>query len=384
MKNLLFFNLFIIGLTTNVLGQATVEKRNYWDVWQSQVKRIWHELGDGTWHGDAEFYKQNGILWYRAKMNYGIIENKKWFFQDGSINVEINESKDGKYNGTQSNYYFLNGKRILGDKAIIENDVVKSYESYYQENGNPKFIYTKSGDKESFKRLDKEGNVVIEISLENGKISDLNDYYGLTIKDNRIEKVGINTVTEEIVNGKYYVSMKPQYEPIRYAYYNIPENPSFSFDAKFIYDDAWTVGTGHLDFGLKLDLRGDFNTNDYFTLTLSSLKFDDDNKWTYSANAMAYYFSKLTLDGVYKSYDKIGNAYEINYEDGIEKWKKNYFQNGILKSYTRGDTISEYKENGKLFKETIGKDYKIFDTDGKVIDSKEIRANYNSSLEEYN
>jgi hypothetical protein len=44
----------------------------------------------------------------------------------------------------------------------------------------------------------------------------------------------------------------------------------------------------------------------------------------------------------------------------------------------------EYNESGKLYKETIGDSFKVFNIEGKVIDSKEIRDNNNTILEEYN
>jgi len=187
----------------------------------------------------------------------------------------------------------------------------------------------------------------------------------------------------EIKDGKYYTMLNYPNEQKKYAYYKIPDNQIFQLKPVFNYSDAYVT----IEFELDLYLQIVKNDSYSFSLVLNNSDYDDDsyNKYNVSINALKYYFSNLTLDGLYRSYeDYSGNCFDILYVNGKETWKKNYYHDGTLKNYAHGDTLLEYNESGKLFKETIGNNFKVFDAEGKIIDSKEIRDNYNIMLSEYN
>ena len=376
----------ILSLLTGLLvfsvsfSQNTVEKIEYWDSWQTQKKRVWHELGDGTWHGDVKFYKQNGIIEYQAIMNYGVLKSKTLYFQDGTVMIKINNNAEGKKEGIQELYNMTNGRRFLKARAVITNGVVKDYKCYYKENAL-KFSYSNNGNTSDFKRYDEGGKITLNISTTGGKVSDF-ETFGITIKNNKFEKVAINTITSEIRDNKYYVNQKGQY-----AYYDIPEQHNFNLDAVFNYSDNFTI-----EFDLDLTLREE---NSNFSLNLNSSYYDDYNKYDYSASSFIYYISKLTINGIVKSIDRNGNNLEINYENGKDIWEKNFYADGTLKRYKegqntkeynekgvlikqiQGDNIKEYNEKGLLSKETQGNKFKIYDEGGKIIDSNEIREKYN-------
>ncbi|MBN1253286.1 MAG: hypothetical protein JXA16_14195 [Bacteroidales bacterium] len=381
MKNTVTIIFLLIFAFQVNFAQQTVEKIEYWDYFETQKKKVWHELGDGTWHGDVKFYKQNGILEYHVIMNYGKIKEKTWYFQDGSVMIKINNNEEGIKNGIQELYNYSNGIRFLKAWADISNDVVKEYKCYYKKDVL-KFTYTFDGFESIFKRYDEDGTITFEVKTKNGIVSDITDYYGITIKNNRFEKVGINVLSSEIKDGKYYVySDRSGYEQKKYVYYKIPEKHYFQLKPIFNYSDNY----GLIEFDLDLYLQIKKDESYSFSLILNNSDYDDNNKWDYSVGALRYYFNELLPDGVYKSYDvNNGNCYEIFYDDGKETWKKNYYHDGTLKNYANGDTLMEYNEDGKLVKETIADDFRVFDTEGKVIDSKEIRENYNTVLEEYN
>jgi len=379
----LFYLLFIFALAiTNVYSQKTVEKIEYWDYWETQKKKVWHELGDGTWHGDVKEYREDGTLRVHTIMNYHKIKSKTWYFQDGSVMIKINNNDEGVKNGIQELYDFTNGIRYLKAWANISNDVLKEYKCFYKKDVL-KFTYTFDGSESIFKRFNEDGSVAYEIKTKDGIISDIDNFYGITIKNNRIEKVAINLVTLEIKDGKYYTMLNYPNEQKKYAYYKIPDNQIFQLKPVFNYSDAYVT----IEFELDLYLQIVKNDSYSFSLVLNNSDYDDDsyNKYNVSINALKYYFSNLTLDGLYRSYeDYSGNCFDILYVNGKETWKKNYYHDGTLKNYAHGDTLLEYNESGKLFKETIGNNFKVFDAEGKIIDSKEIRDNYNIMLSEYN
>jgi antitoxin component YwqK of YwqJK toxin-antitoxin module len=157
MKRLILVLLTMIFALNGSFSQNTVQKITYWDVWKTKKQRVWHELGDGTWHGDVKEYGQDGILVNYSIMNYGVLKSKTWYFQDGTVFIKINNNDKGKKEGIQELYNFINGKRFLKAKAVVTNDVVKDYKSYYKENvlqfsysNNGNNSYFKGGSKNSF------------------------------------------------------------------------------------------------------------------------------------------------------------------------------------------------------------------------------------------
>ena len=57
---------------------------------------------------------------------------------------------------------------------------------------------------------DEEGSITIDISTKDGKVLDF-ETYGITIMDNRFEKVAINILKVEIQDNKYYIYSKFNY-----------------------------------------------------------------------------------------------------------------------------------------------------------------------------
>jgi antitoxin component YwqK of YwqJK toxin-antitoxin module len=387
--------LLIAAFTGNlVLSQKTVEKISYYDYWELQKKKVWHELGDGTWHGDVHSYREDGTLQSYALMDYGVLLSKTFYFQNGEVLSQMNNNNDGVKHGTQELYTMDRGKKFLKARAEVENGFVKEYKCYFKE-GALNFSYTNDGTTGCFKRWDEEGNQTLEISVADGKVTDF-EFFGLVLKENRFESVGISTVTSEIKEGRYYICTNFNYEPKSFGYYKIPEQHHFLFDATFNYSDNL-----YLAFNLDLDLEEKFNDETRFILVLNNEDYDDSNKWSHSANGFKYYLSKLTKDGEYKSYDNNGLCYKIGYEDGTEKWKKNFYSDGSLRMYTNADSTMEYNEAGMLIKESVGETVKeydvsgsltkklvgdkfwVYDKEGNVIDSDEIRTQYKEVNDQY-
>ena len=309
----------------HVFSQNTIEKIEYWDYTELHKKKVWHELGDGTWHGDVKSYTYEGILEVHTLMNYGKIKSKTYYFQDGTIMQRINKNAEGKFEGRQEHYEFNNGRRYLEVTAFIENGVVKEYKHYYSAN-SLKFEYLNNGSSSNFKRFDKEGNLVLEVNVKDGSVSDF-ETFGISIANNIIEKVSINTVIVEIKdNSYYYVRTNFSREGTQTKYYILPESPiSYSQDAKFQL-------AMELRFELSLNLKANNGEELLFAIALNNDDYDDGYNWDWSVAAVKNYLSHLNkYEGDIKSADGIVTDNEelrSQYNSLLEKMEIAYNNTG--------------------------------------------------------
>jgi len=193
-------------LGSMLLAQNLVEKKDYYDLFETKIKTVWHEKGDGSKHGIENGFYENGELKYTHNWENGVWTSLKYYFQDGQTRIEAKRLSSGKFDGQQLFYLFENGQRYLKVKAIVATDVVKEYYFYEKPNilgwslifNDNTYIY---------KKYNSTGSEIANISIASGLVTGVIeqiDYENskFILKDNNIVSFKDNErVTKEVSSG---------------------------------------------------------------------------------------------------------------------------------------------------------------------------------------
>src|SRR6056297_2244944 len=124
MKRIILILVLISAVNLTINAQQTVQKKEYYDFYETELKRSWHELGDGTKHGMEKFYfkeEDGGKLAYKINYYKGVPIDLTSYYQDGSIAIKGQKNKDNNYDGEQKFYLFQNGNRFLRAEALVDD-----------------------------------------------------------------------------------------------------------------------------------------------------------------------------------------------------------------------------------------------------------------------
>lgn len=377
MKKLASF-IIVLFYVLNLHSQTT-EKKNYYDYWETKIKTVWHEKGDGNKHGVEKGYYENGELKYTHDWVNGVWTTLKYYFQDGQIRIEATKSTDNKFIGEQKFYLFEKGERYLKVKAVVDNDNVTEY--YFYEHPNKLgWSITKNGSILNYKKFDKSGNAIVDISFADGKFSGLisqTDYdtYKLQIENNAIKQFESNgRVTKEVSEG--LILSDYEQKGLNWTLYRKLSNKHvYEIQDELIVD----LYNAQLAYDVKVkELKYQREFVWYPDPTTSSVKINV-NSLTNSI------FAQYADDSVKTARNPQGKIIqEIKYDKGKLIWTKDFWDNGNVKTQKFGEyklsypgnyntqRILEYNENGILIKESELDNYTIYNTNGEVIESKEM------------
>ena len=133
-------------------AQKTIKKKEYYDYYETQLKRTWSELGDGTYHGVENGYDKGGNKIYTANWDRGICLKVQVFYQDGSLALLRQKNKNDNFNGKQEYYLFKEGQRFLKSSAnAIDGEIIEFKTYFVDDNLKPylNWVYRKEGDKKN-------------------------------------------------------------------------------------------------------------------------------------------------------------------------------------------------------------------------------------------
>lgn len=374
----IFYVIVAIYFSTNLYSQNTVEKKEYYDVWETQIKRIWHELGDGNKQGVEKSYYANGEIKYIHNWVNGTWISLKYYFQDGQIRLESNKNINGEYDGEQLFYLFENGKRYLKVKAIVSNDVVNEY-YFYEHTNLLGWSIKKTINDYTYKKYDREGNEIVNITLSDGTFSGIiskTDYdkYKLYIENNSIKTFESNGRLTKEVRPDLIFSDYEQEGLLWKMYRSKTHKHEYQIQGELLID-LYNVQIAY-DIKVKeLKFKREFIW--YPDPTTSSVKT--------SINTLVNsIFSQYTEDSIKTAVNSEGSKVkEIKYDNGKLIWTKDYWDNGKIKTQKFGERkytlsgfntqrILSYNEDGILIKESELDNYIIYNTEGEVVESKEM------------
>ena len=406
-------SIFVICITS--LFSQTIQKKNYYDVWETKIKTVWHELGDGTLHGIQKGYDENGKLQYTHVWERGVWTSLKYYYQDGQTRIESKKLSSGKFDGQQLFYLFDKGQRYLKVKAVVNADVVKEY--YFYEKPNVlgwSLIFL--DDSYIYKRYKPANYETVDITISSGLISGViektgNDNFKLVLKNNNIISFinsnsfyNSNEVTNEVSSGLIFSELNQKNQSS--TLYRIKtKNCNFKVETKldldlFNYQLSLSVTVNEYKdrFSWDLDPMYDNSKTDINSLIYTIFNQYQDSIKAYK-NANGEKVSETKYDNGKeiwtKEYSENGNIItcknangeiltETKYDNGKEIWTKEYWENGNVKSQkfegltysNSGDNIQRilyYNEQGILETEVQGDNYFIYNETGDIVDSKALQ-----------
>ena len=201
MKKLIVFQMLII-IQLGLIAQQTIQKKEYYDYLETQLKRTWNELGDGTYHGIEKAYYQSGKVGYVYNYYKGKPTEIKVYYEDGLPSMEIHCNNESLYNGTQSYWLYEGGKHYLKAQAKAVNGDYSEFKSFDQ-SGNLLWSYISDGKTEEYKEY-KDKVVVTHLKFSEGHVS---GFIGekMKVENNEIQLINEPTVKGAIVDGKLYM-----------------------------------------------------------------------------------------------------------------------------------------------------------------------------------
>jgi len=360
-KNKIIMLLALIGLSGSVFAQQTVEKKEYYDVWKTQIMEIWHETGDGKRHGtDKTFYK-SGKIHYETIYDLGRDISWKEYDQAGNLILHTNKNTNGEFEGEQKEWELINGKPVLVKYAKVHNGNLLEYR---EGKSTP---YDKHFINNTYKEYDSNGK--LSFSIINGKINgkqffstnsygdkiietnNPDDYY-IEVIDNRISEINCKNYSLKILPGNKYFYYKSKGSNVEEGYYKLTDDYTNNID--FDRASLSAQGLNYMDFNLK--------------------KYYFDNAPNYQYLNDKIFRDKLAVkDSVWLSFRNGAKEREEFFRDGKKITEKVYYSNGQIKKEEMYDAAgfaidyTTYNENGEV--------------EGDMISSKEMEKNNNMQKE---
>lgn len=204
-KKVFLILLLFVGMCNALSAQNLVTKKDYYDSWQFYIKNKWTVLPDGTAHGKAYFYREDGTINSITDWNYGEIVGKTYYYYDGktpaykwSGEVQFSGEKDGYYVGHTSVSYSFYQNFIKYDdngKAMLQSTITqrKGDTCYYTIRYDRDIIYFEDDYHVYF----KEGSTSYS---SNGKIATFNSDNLCYTYDFKKEQINIINYTGKISN----------------------------------------------------------------------------------------------------------------------------------------------------------------------------------------
>ena len=397
MKKLVVFQVLII-MQLGLIAQQTIQKNEYYDYFETQIKRTWNELGDGTYHGIEKAYYQSGKVGYVYNYYKGKPTEIKVYYEDGLPSMEIHCNNESDYNGTQSYWLYEGGKHYLKAQAKAVNGDFSEFKSFDQ-SGNLLWSYNSDGNTDEYKEYEDKA-VVTHLKFSEGHVS---GFIGekMKVENNEIQLINESTVKGELVDGKLYMQN---------------DDSKWNSNRVKIYDNLIDLNVGlfithpsrgkMFDFRMTLVKKDDRETeltdneknNSYgYSYTTVYEKFNDLAKMTnflleqyvWDGNAVMKVNGITQKEAVYdkgvliteKEYDNDGNLIYLAegkvktwynadktlkrqdiYDDKNEVISNRYYNNGII---TQIDSVLvNYTIDNKQYKELIR--VRSYDAEGKI------------------
>ncbi|MFH1118252.1 MAG: hypothetical protein V1775_00405 [Bacteroidota bacterium] len=343
---ILFCTLFT-ALNFALNAQQAVQKKEYYDWTEKQIKRTWHELGDGTYHGVEKAYYESGELAYTYKYVKGKVTYIKALYEDGQPSMEIYADNESNYNGIQSYYFYENGNHYLKAQAKAIAGVFSEFKSF-NNSGEILWSYHFNGTVKEYKEYENE-KLVTHLKFENSHVTGIigNE---VIITDNYIQSINSINVKADLVDTKLHVS-----------------------------DGTWSSYQIRI-YDFKCDMNVCLNITHpsrgkMFDFRMQIIKKDgQDTEMTDNMHRehSGFYYTEIyeEFNDLYKLTDYLLGQYVM---DG-KAVKKELGITEMEAYYDKGNLISEteFDYNGKVIRETYFdygklKTEKKFDTNGQVL-----------------
>lgn len=420
----------LLGLLTIQLAfaQQPVQKKEYYDWLETTIKRTWYELGDGTYHGMEKFYYESGKIAYTMNYVKGVIIETKSFYEDGLPLIEVHRNSEGKYDGVQMYHQYANGAHFLKAKAKATAGMFTEFVSY-NSSGEVQWSYSNDGKIKEYKEFEDK-QLVTNLKFENGHVTGfIQDK--VSFENNEIQKLNETYVKGEIVDDKLHViNYDSNWDTYRVKIYDN------QCDIKDEFLTAHPLMGQMFEFKMQIVKKNGYDTEitdnaHEWQYSHYYAKFNDINKLTnylleqyvWDGKAIQKENDKVKVESIYdkgklvteKEFGQNGQViYE--YKNNIKSWynpnntlkhqeiyndsKKiicvKKYENGIIQyidslltnieiNGTKYDELSRlqyFDSNGKIHKEEIGFSdktlkFKVFDINGNITDSDELRAELN-------
>jgi hypothetical protein len=179
----------LIGLSITVFAQPTMEKKDYYDVLKTQIKRIYNVNGNGLIQGDDKLYYKSGKIEAMQKWNNGRLVQTTAYFETGTLQY-VKNYKDRKYEIGEN-------EEPIGEQKFYEHKDGKHYQYLYINIANNEII--------EFKYFDINGKITDQykkdaylkihssnFAIKNGYLSGNGLYdgeYSIDIKDGKLLSV---------------------------------------------------------------------------------------------------------------------------------------------------------------------------------------------------
>ncbi len=347
MKKIIVFQILII-MQLGLIAQQTVQKKEYFDYFETQLKRTWHELGDGTYHGIEKAYYESGKVGYIYNYFRGKPTEIKVFYEDGLPSMEIHCNDESDYNGTQSYWLYEKGKHYMKAQAKAVNGEYSEFKSFDQ-SGNMLWSYNSDGKTDEYKEYENKA-VVTHLKFSEGHVS---GFIGdkMKVENNEIQLINEPNVKGEIVDGKLYMQN---------------DDSKWNSQRVKIYDNLVGLKVGlyithpsrgkMFDFRMKLVKQDDRETeltdnehNNYYGYSYTTVyeKFNDLAKMTNYLLEQYVWDGKATMEvnGITQK--------EALYDKGVIKSEKEYDNNGNLIYLAEGKIKTWFNANQTLKRQDI-------------------------------
>jgi len=371
--------LLCVASYTQVCPQKLIQKKTYWDIWETQLSLVWYETGDGIQHGEQKAYYQDGTLMSYKKYNMGTCVHSTYYDAAGNITRVGNWDNDGNIEGEQKEYEYSEGETFLQRSIFCKDKEVISYSSYYGKD-RPKIQY----EKNKFLRTYDNNNVkTSDLSLINGEYNGFltayeGEYYfekSVLVKYWNCTHNGmqhIDFVPDNKVEGTFLVATKYSGIANKTAikicrYKNLEKTKPLLKKINISFPDGNFETEPYL-----YEIEEKFNNNMQITSTLLDTNVECDNVSSLKDKCLEKYLKysngqkKFSGDTTFYESGKIkslGNKLEY-YESGIIKRNGDslYFENGKMQT----DGINTWFENGNPKRKLLTDRTEFYYESGKI------------------
>jgi hypothetical protein len=305
-----FLSVLSLFITSFLYGQQTVEKRLYYDLFETQIKEIYHVTGDGLLHGKVKQFYLSGAR-VEADFFYGNCTTYKEWDKAGNLILHIQKNTMGQFNGEQKKYKIVLGKPVLVKYAKINNGNVIEYRRINDDGDGIVESYSQN----IFKKFDQNGEVLytMQVGDING-VFPFNKIESITFENNRITKITKKEFTLELLPNKthFFYKANDGWE----GFYKLKDNNSNIIELQKIYIKEWRVyGTGmFLEIGIDdFFLEMEFSDNDFRFFENKIFNGNlaiKDSTWTWKTKGQL--------------------ATEETYKNGAITYRKTFFENNEI------------------------------------------------------
>ncbi len=351
MKNLYLVTMLLIASVYS-FSQQTVEKKEFYDVYQTKVRKVYNVTGDGKYHGSYKTFFKSGKI---ANDNYYYLDNCisfKEYDEAGNLMFESKKNDDLKFNGEQKQYVLIDGKPALLKYAKVDNGNLIEYKS----GSSALFINN------AFKVFDVNDKIIF--SIINGNI---NGKIFFESDPNSNDKVIYTYIPSdyyiEIINNKIC--------EIKWKYFSMKILPD---NKHFFYKSNTTEGF----YKLKNDSSNyvGFNTANLSSSGVNNMEFFFDISYLNNLPDFNYFNQKIigdeeiaTTDSIWTKHYDDKTTTEHLYRNGHNLYNKSFYANGriMYEELLSNDTVADYTaydENGIVIR--TSKEDKEIDENNKI------------------